>query len=130
MSIELQPDIEEVLQVEQPEPAVAVTVVGPVRTQALPTKSAATFTKTVGTTPTRLLRRDHFRAGAYVISYDQDIWIAFSSASAQDTSRMARWPAGTPFPTQAGTAIVVAAVTGTTQVSVIAEYWAAGDGGE
>jgi hypothetical protein len=125
--INLQPDIDDVLQEETPEPAVAVHVEGPVRTQILPRKAGSTFTKTVGTTPQRILRQDHRRAGAYLTSFGADLLLAFDSASAQEPSRMARWPALTPFPSEAITDIWVASESATSEVSIITELWATGE---
>jgi hypothetical protein len=127
--IDLQPDVEDVLQEETPEPAIAVRVEGPVRTQALPRKAGASFTKTITTVAERVLRQDPYRAVAYVTSFDQDVYLAFNTASAQDTSRMCRWPRGVPFLSEAATDIWVASVTGTTAVSVSTELWATGEVG-
>lgn len=128
----MQPDLEDVAQVlPDPvnEPPVNVVVDGPVRTQALPRRAGATFTKPVGSAaPTFILRADGRRAAAYITSFDQDMLVAFSNASAQDASRMGRWPAGTPLPVEAATDVWVQAVTGTSAVSVITEMWATGDG--
>jgi len=129
---DLQPDNDDVLQVEDPagyEPEVNVKVCNPVRVQLLPRKAGATFTKTVAAmpTPTHLLRPNPRRASVTVIS-DAEILIALSRASAADASMMALWPAGVPFTSSAATDLLVAAETGTAVVSVIEELWATGEG--
>jgi hypothetical protein len=129
--VELQPDELAVLQAEPAyEPPVSVTVAHvstPVRTQALPRESAATRTRTVTTTALRLLAADPRRASATIIASGGNILIAFSMASAADPSTMALWPAATPYTLTADTELYVAASTGTVTVSVITEYWAAGE---
>jgi hypothetical protein len=136
---DLQPDVSEVLQAEDPagyDPKVTVCVDGVVRTQALPRKAGATRTVSrvaaaaglppaVGTDP--LLRADPRRASATIIS-DKTILIAFTAASAQDAAMMARWPAGVPFRIDTVTAVWVASADATAAVSVITEMWATGDG--
>lgn len=129
---ELQPDELEVLQAEQdgPDPLIRVDVAAigvPVRTQSLPRKSGATFNKTVGTTAVRLLAADHRRAVARVMSVGQNMYIAFSNAMSQDTSRMALWPANVEFPMTHDGELWVASATATTTVSVAAENWATGE---
>lgn len=129
---ELQPDVEDVLQVEEPvgvEPVVKVEQQGPVRTQELPHKAATTFnrdiTTNVGQVP--LLRADPRRAQAILIA-DAAFFVAMNVASAQDTSRMAEWPALLPLTVTATTDVWVRAVTGTANLSVITESWATGEG--
>lgn len=135
---ELQPDIAEVLQTEEPEgkePTVKVTQQGPVRTQALPRKSGSTKTVQATTARVTLLRPNPRRASALIIS-DAPFYFAFTLAAAQiDTTvtttppTMALWPANVPLPmTSADTYAVVAAKTGTAGVSAVVEYWAAGEG--
>jgi hypothetical protein len=130
---ELQPTAEEVLQIEPTikEPPVTVAVDGPVRTQDLPRKGGTTFTRTVGTTvgQTPLLRADHRRASARLISVGQAMLVAFNAASAQDASRMALVPANTILVITATTDIWVISATATTAISVITELWATGDDG-
>jgi hypothetical protein len=132
MSHEFQPDLPEVLQIEGAygtEPPVNVKVVGPVRTQDMPLKSGATFTKTVSTTPIKLLFSDHRRARATIISVGQNMLVAFSSASSQDASRMALWPANVPFTHVGDTELWVASVTATSSISVLTGLWATGEDG-
>lgn len=123
-----QPDVDEVLQAETtPEPAVLVRTETPIRTQELPHKAGGTLTKTVGTTPVRLLAADHRRARAEIISIGQNMYFAYSQASAQDTSRMALWPAGTPKVITTLTEVWVCSATSTTSVSASTELWATGE---
>jgi hypothetical protein len=127
---DFQPDVEEVLQIEPTtEPAVKVKVAGPVRTQELPRKAGATFTRGVTNAVPNvpMLRADHWRAKATVIA-SAAIYIAFSQASAQDFNRTLWWPANLPFYTAAVTEIWVYAQTGTANVSIATEMWATGDG--
>lgn len=131
-AVELQPDDLEAMQVEteDPGPAARVQVVGmdgPVRTQALPRKAASTKTRTVGVAPVRMLAADHRRAVAQVVSIGQNMLFAFSQTGAQDPSAMALWPQNVPFTLTADTELWVASATGTTSISVVAEYWATGE---
>jgi hypothetical protein len=131
--VDFQPDTEEVLQME-PEgkgPVVDVTVSGPVRTQELPRRAGATFTRTVGTltgtTPAvRVLTADHKRARAVLMSVGQNMLVAFNQGSAQDASRMILWPANSAFVVTTATEVWVAAATGTTSIGVATELWATG----
>lgn len=130
---ELQPDVEDVLQVEPDgyEPTVKVSQQGPVRTQGLPRKAGATFnrdiTTDVGQVP--LLRADHRRAHAVLVA-DAAFYVAFNVAAAQDPSRMAEWPPLEPLTVTATVDVWVRAVTGTANISVITESWATGEGDE
>lgn len=127
---DFQPDVDDVLQVEPTtEPAVKVKMEGPVRTQELPRKAGATFTRGVSTSVPNvpMLRADHWRAKATVIA-SAAVFIGFSQASCQDPNRMLAWPANLPFYTSAVTEIWVYAQAGTANVSVATEMWATGDG--
>ncbi|HEY2087443.1 MAG TPA: hypothetical protein VGH54_15685 [Mycobacterium sp.] len=137
---DLQPDVEDVLQIEDPagvEPTVKVEQHGPWRTQALPRKAGSTKTVPVTTTPFRLLRPNARRASVYVIS-DAAFYFAYTGAAASiDTSvttppqTMAQWPPNVPLPVNAADVSVwVAAKTGTAYVSAVVEYWATGEGVE
>jgi len=127
--IELQPNELEIMQGENdgPEPAVVVRVDGPVRTQDLPRKSGATRTRTIGIAPAKYLAADHRRAIARVVSIGQNMLVAFNMASAADPSTMAEWPAGLVFTLTADSELWLASKTGTTQVSIVTEFWATGE---
>jgi hypothetical protein len=131
MTVDLQPDELEALQAEPAsEPPVRVEVSkieGPVRTQDLPRKSGATRTRTVGTTPIKLLSGDHRRAVARLVSIGQPMLLAFNMASAADPSTMALWPANLQFTLTADTELWAAAQSATTSISIVTEYWAAGE---
>ena len=124
---DLSPDPDDVLQVEAPEPAVRVEVVGPARVQALPRVSAGIRGLTVvDGPPKQLLTADPHRASATVITADTAILIA---GSAQEVS------GGQPGQIPAGTVVVfgstdelwAAAAEGVaTTVTVIQERWANG----
>jgi hypothetical protein len=135
-SDDLQPDVEDVLQVEDPEgsePSVKVEQQGPVRTQQLPFKAAASFTKTgIGTftDPTgraHLLRPDHRRGLAYIVS-PQDFYISFSAFGATQQATSAFWPRSVPCPVAATVDVYVSATAGFADVSVISQAWATGEG--
>lgn len=137
---ELQPDVEEVLQVEPDgyEPTVKVSQQGPVRTQALPRKAGATFTKTLSSTaPQRLLGADHRRASA-LINAEDNIWIAYNKAGIQsaldnvDQNQAYRFlgSINPPFAVGATVEVWACAVTSTARVSVSTELWATGEGDE
>lgn len=130
-AVELQPDPDEVLQVEPAghEPIVKVSQQGPVRTQTLPTKGGATFTKNVPTFPATLhiLRADHRRAKADLIT-SAAVLVAYGNANAQDPSTMATLPANVRLPVSGTVDVWVSCTTGTPTVSVFTENWATGDG--
>lgn len=139
MSEDLQPDVDEVLQVEEPagvEPVVKVEQQGPIRVQTLPRKAGSTKTAAVTTTPFRILSPNARRSSAILIA-DAVIYVALSRAAAQvDPAAtavpptMAQWPANVPLPITANVDVMVAAKTGTANVSVVVEYWATGEGVE
>jgi hypothetical protein len=130
----MEPDDLEVLQVEvEPvgkEPPVRVVVDGPTRTQELPHKGGATFTKALAASPAqpiRVLRADPRRAVARLVSLDQTFLFAFTQATASDPSTMARWPANVPLVISAATDIFLASYSTAATVTVVTELWATGD---
>jgi hypothetical protein len=132
--IEFQPDVDEVLQMEPETPLTSIPVCveevrGPVRVQELPRKAGATKTVVItDTVPHRVLRADHYRAEATLISFEQDFYFALNPQSAQEASQMARWPALVPLVLSTTTPVYVVALTSsTTTVSVITELWATGE---
>jgi hypothetical protein len=130
--IDLQPETDEVLQME-PEPSLTTVPVcvqeikSPVRTQELPRKLGTTQTKSISANSQRVLKADHFRAQAIVVSFDQDMLVAFNMASAQDPSTMSRWPALVPMVVTTMSEVWVAAFTATSSVSITTERWATGE---
>lgn len=135
MSTDLQPDVTEVLQSEEPygdTHTVDVAVCGPVRTQPLPRKGGATFTKTVGVLgavpgAANVLRADHRRAVAYLVAASPFL-VAYNDANAQSIDTMALVPANVLLPVSATVDVWVAAPTATVAVSVLVEDWATGEG--
>lgn len=135
MSTDLQPDVPEVLQTEDPygdTHIVPVEVCGPVRAQPLPRKGGATFTKTVGilgATPgaVNVLRADHRRAQALLVAASPFL-VAFNDANVQSVDTMALIPANVLLPVSATVDVWIAAATGTVAVSVLVEDWATGEG--
>lgn len=128
---DLQPGVDEVVQLDDvgPEPAIRVSVDGidaPVRTQELPRKAGATRTRTITTTPVRVLTPDHRRASATFVMIGQNLLFAFSAAAAGDPSAMALWPEGIPYMLTADTELWVATQTGSATLSVATEMWAVG----
>ena len=127
--VELQPDTDEVLQVEpedyQAIPVCVKEVAAPVRVQALPRKGAASMTKALTTTAVPVLRADH-RRGRTVLVGDAAFLVAFSEASCQADSAMAAWPANLPLELTATTEVWAKAATGDVALSVITERWAEG----
>lgn len=129
---DLQPDELAVLQAEEvgPDPLIRVDLARadvPVRTQMLPRKAGATFQKTLDTSAKRLLKADHRRAQATVMSVGQNMLVAFSEAMAGDPSRMLLWPANVAFVMNHDGELWVASSTSTTVVSVAVESWATGE---
>lgn len=131
-AVDLQPDDLESLQAEYdgPEPVAKVEIVattGVVRTQELPRKGGGSFTKTVTVTPIQLLRADHRRAIARIVSIGQNMYVSLSQASAQSPGSMALWPQNVAFTVTADTEVWVASSTSTTSISVVTEFWATGE---
>lgn len=132
---DLQPDIEDVLQEEggggMSVPVCITDQKQPLRTQALPRKAGATMTKTLTTTPQRVLRADARRARMRVVSTDATSAGAFrfatNAASAQDNSTMCLWPGAQPLVLEATTELWLSAVTGTFSVGIATELWAEGE---
>lgn len=125
--VDLQPDLDEILQHED-ESAVKVSIGGPVRTQPLPHKAGATRTRNIlATGPVQVLAADHYRAQAYLVSFTQDFYVAFSQAASQDTSRMSRWPALVPMPITTTTGVWVQSFATNTDISITTELWATGE---
>lgn len=133
--VQLQPDNATVLQ-EEGELGLSVPVCitdakTPVPVQVLPRKGGTSFTKTLSTTPLRILRADPRRARAQLISTAaaDTFLVAFSRAAAQDTTTMSVWPGATPFETEATTEIWVRLPDAGTPFSlgVTTELWAEGE---
>lgn len=133
---DLQPGIDDVLQEEGggglSVPVCITDQKTPVRTQALPAKGGATFTKTITTTALQVLRADHRRRRATLICTTASgvFLYAFSRASAQDESSMSVWPANVPLEVDATTDVFlrVPATPGTSvTVGVSTSLWAEGE---
>jgi hypothetical protein len=127
MSDQLEPDVDDVLQIEAPEPVVAVRTEGPVRTQSLPRKSAGIRGLTVGDTVAKqLLAADPHRASATVITSDLVILIG-GSAQEVTGGQPGRIPVGTAVEFGATDELWAVCTGGTTTVvTVIQERWADG----
>lgn len=131
-AVQLQPDTEEVLQVE-PMPLATVPVEvqdirGPVRVKILPNEAGTTRTISIGSSvPKPILQADHFRARAVLCSFDQDFLYAFTENAASDPSTMARQPKAVPLVLTAATQVWVLAQTGTTVLSYATERWASSE---
>jgi hypothetical protein len=126
--MELDATPEDVVQAEELDQGVPVpvTVAGPVETRELPAVRAGYRTETaVGTAVgAKLLPFEPRRKGAVLIALSADIWISGSQAGAQaGAAGAARVPALVPFPVGHLDEVWACAVTGTTDVSVLAEYW-------
>ena len=130
---DLQPDTDEVLAEETgPEPSVTVRLDTPVRTQDMPRKAGWTRQYAVGAvTPVRVAPADHRRACVTLMSVGANMLVAIGQAATNDPlGHMALWPQNLPLPIRASVEVWVLAATGTTQVSVVAEQWATGEGSE
>lgn len=130
-TVDLQPQVDEVLQVEAEElttvPVRVAEVCAPVRVQALPRKAASSRTRRLGADRAeRVLLADHRRARAVLVA-PAPFLVGFSEASAQDASTMAWWPGGVPFECGAVAEVWVRAAAEATEVSVVTERWAAGE---
>jgi hypothetical protein len=130
---ELEPDVEDVLQAEEPAgltaiPVCVLDVKTPVRVQQLPHKGGATKTRTVGAVVgVQVLRADHFRGRATLMYIGQNMLVTFTKSidPVQDVQSWALWPANVPLAITAAVDVFVASATGTTSISVITEDWAA-----
>lgn len=120
----MQPDLDEVLQVENVEPhLVPVKVCEPAEVRELPAKRIAPHVVPVGTTAgVKLLSADPRRKSALIIARTQDILIGANQAQAQLSGT---WiPKTVLFPITACTELWAVGDGAGTDVSVIEEYWA------
>lgn len=127
MSIDTTPDPEDIVQVEEPVPAmtpIPVTVEGQVKAREVPAVRASYATETVSTDiAARLMPFEPRRKSALIVSA-ADVWISDSQAGAQ-------MGASTSFKLAAGSLLRIGhmdevwacAVTGTADVSVMALFW-------
>jgi len=122
---ELEPDLQDVLQLEAPLAAMPVRIEGPVRTQQLPNRDRTARLVTATTARyLQLLTADPHRAFAEIESFDQDVYLAYDQTASIGDTNVQRCAKGRPYRITARTAVYVAAVTSTTQVSVAQERWA------
>lgn len=125
----LQPELADVLQ-QEPEdnPKIEVCVRdvhGPVRTQALPRKGGTAFVKQIPAStavPTMVLRADHFRGQALLIS-----GAAFRVTFNDPGESYGVWPANVPLPVTASLDIYVRSDAAAGTLTVIVEKWATGE---
>ncbi|MFC9596257.1 hypothetical protein ACFTUC_41495 [Streptomyces sp. NPDC056944] len=123
---ELEPDAEEVLQVEDyADPVVKVCVEGPTRVQLLPTKSAGIRGITVGASAKRLLTADPHRARATIITDDVAIWIGGSQQEV-DGGQPGKIPSSTRIDFGATDELWAKSAAAETTVCVMQERWANG----
>jgi hypothetical protein len=122
--------MEEVLQRENEYPLTTVDVCiadvkTPIRVQVLPLKDGGTRTRNIDAlTPIQVARADHYRAKLMLVSFDNDFYFALNAQSAQDVSRMSRWPKGVPLTLDTVTPVWVIAMTATTDLSITSQLWA------
>lgn len=102
---------------------VPTVICEPVRSITLPTKKTTFYTApSVGTTVgVQLLGRDPRRASATIIGLSQDIRLGSTQAEAVSGGRI---PAVVPMVLTGMGEIWATAVASTTDITVIAEYWA------
>lgn len=125
---ELEPDISEVLQREDDyaEPTVKVCVEGPVRTQALPRKSAGIRGITVeSTSAKRLLTADPSRASATIMTGSVAVSIGGSKQEVEG-GQPGQMPANQVWTLGASDELWASSTSGATTVTVIQERWADG----
>jgi hypothetical protein len=91
----------------------------PVRSITLPTKKTTFYT--AGSVGVQLLGRDPRRASATIIGLSQDIRLGSTQAEAVSGGRV---PAVVPISLTGMGEIWATAVASTTDITVIAEYWA------
>lgn len=132
---ERHPTEAEVLQ-EEPVPGLetvpvrVVAVDAPVRTQALPRKTATTQTRTLtaGAVARRLLTADPYRAQATLIA-DHAVYVSAHETGADDAGTSAWWPANVPLVITAVTEVWARAVSDqdASVLGILVERWATGD---
>jgi len=112
------PDLTEIEQREPPVPAVPVCVHGPVTVHRLPAMKTAVITMDLTTTPVRVLDADP-RRSAFVIC-GTEAW----RYSRRPIGVGAQLPADFPVRFEHCDAVYARAVTGTAELSIVAELWA------
>jgi hypothetical protein len=130
--VELEPTESQVLQ-EEPDtdlvdvPVIVTGVVGPVRVQELPRRTASARTWTVSTTPVQVLTADPYRAVAVLVA-DTDVFVGHVQHGAGDDITSAWWPQGVPLVVTATVDVHVRCARSdqTARVSVRTERWATG----
>jgi hypothetical protein len=120
----MQPDLDEVLQVENVEThLVPVKISEPVEVRELPSKRMSMRTVSVGTTAgVKVLSADPRRKTATLIPRTSDILVGASQAQAQLNG--AWLPGVVPFVVSSVAEVWAVGNGATTDVSVIEEYWA------
>lgn len=119
---ELEPDLQDVLQVEAPLSAMPVRQEGPVRTKPLPNDERAGKTMSVDNTKfVQLLTADPYRAFATIETFDQEIYLSFAPNTQYGDPNVQRCRKSATYYITARTYVGVAAVTGTAVVSMAQE---------
>lgn len=127
--MEMHADAEDIVQAEEPyDPTrpINVQVCGPTETRELPAVRAGYRTEVaVGTAvAVKLLPFEPRRKSAVILALSQDIYISGSQAGAQTgSSSAARIPAVVPFAVGHLDEVWACAVSSTTDISILAEYW-------
>lgn len=122
-------DAEDVVQAEEtydPTRPINVTVCGPTEVRELPAvRSGYRTEQAVGTAvAVRLLGFEPKRKTATIVALSQDIYISNSQAGAQTgAAGAARLPAVVPFPIGHLDELWACAVSGSTDISIVTEYW-------
>lgn len=130
MNLDLTPDPEEIVQTEEPYssvPPIGVAVCGPVETREVPAagypgyRTESAVDAVVGR---RALTLEPRRKSATITAMTQDIWISTSQGGVLAGAGGAmRWPAVVPYVCGHMHEVWVAAVTGTTDVSIETVNW-------
>lgn len=130
MNLDLTPDPDEIVQTEDPysaAPPIGVMVCGPVETREVPAaaypgyRTESAVDAIVGR---RALTLEPRRKYATITAMTQDIWISTSQGGVLAGAGGAmRWPAVVPYVVGHMHEVWVAAVTGTTDVSVETVNW-------
>jgi hypothetical protein len=126
--MEMHADPEDIVQGEEYATAlpISVTVSGPTEVRELPAVRAGYRTEQgVGTTvAVKLLAFEPRRKSALIIAQGQDIYISGSQAGAQTgAAGAARIPTVVPLHIGHLDEVWACAVTGTTDISILCEYW-------
>lgn len=129
MELDVTPEPEDIVQAEEKDynaAPIAVSMCGPVQTRELPAVRGGYGTVTaVGTAVgVRLLPFEPRRKNAVIMAVDADIWVSSTQSGAQfGAGGSAKVTANVPFTIDNMEEVWACSTSGTTDISVITNYW-------